>query len=267
MAEDASQQPQRPRSSAPVVWTPEDAANFLSATIKESQRPLAEALKRQGVPHWVFGLVVLVAVAGSVIGWLYLDQRMTKSEKHYVAFQSQLKGQAAEYREAWHEARDGKENLQAQYLQAVQELARVRGQNEAMETRMVGLQSQARKTAEDAEQLRKRLEEQKDSFADRLQVLQADYEKLLLQAEKHGGEDQTVAEKLRTLEEAKAAAEARAEDLSEELAAANKRNRSLALQVDGLEQEKMALRKQLEAIKSLLEESQGVSDSQAAGGE
>ncbi len=71
-------------SRPPVVWTPEDAANFLGAAIKEAQRPLAEALRRQGVPVWLFLLLILIALgiglAGARLGQQYLRRLFSEQD-------------------------------------------------------------------------------------------------------------------------------------------------------------------------------------------
>lgn len=62
------------------VWTPEDAARFLSSAIQESQRPLTEALRQRSVSPGMFALVILLLVASAAgSGWILLD-RLDKSE-------------------------------------------------------------------------------------------------------------------------------------------------------------------------------------------
>ena len=68
-------------SRQPAVWTPEDAARFLSSAIQEAQRPLTDALSRRSISPGMFALVVaLLVVSAAACGWFLLD-RLEKSEQ------------------------------------------------------------------------------------------------------------------------------------------------------------------------------------------
>ncbi len=61
--------------STPVKWTPEDAANFIASTIKEAQKPTVLAIKKRGVPWWVYMLTVVIllsVIAGVVYYFMWM---------------------------------------------------------------------------------------------------------------------------------------------------------------------------------------------------
>ncbi len=63
------------------VWSPEDAARFLSSAIQQTQRPLTDALNKRSVSPGIFALViVLLVAAAAACGWVLLD-RLEKTEK------------------------------------------------------------------------------------------------------------------------------------------------------------------------------------------
>lgn len=63
------------------VWSPEDAARFLSSAIKEAQRPLTDALQQRSVSPGIFALVIALLVAAAAIsGWVLID-RLDKSDQ------------------------------------------------------------------------------------------------------------------------------------------------------------------------------------------
>ncbi|MDR1613304.1 MAG: hypothetical protein LBT97_11065 [Planctomycetota bacterium] len=63
------------------VWTPEDAARFLSSAIQEAQRPLTDALRQRSVSPGLFALVIaLLVAAAAVCGWILFD-RLEKSDQ------------------------------------------------------------------------------------------------------------------------------------------------------------------------------------------
>ncbi len=63
------------------VWTPEDAARFLSSAIQESQRPLTDVLNKRSISPGIFALVILLLVAAAAAcGWVLLD-RLEKADK------------------------------------------------------------------------------------------------------------------------------------------------------------------------------------------
>lgn len=112
-------------SKRPVVWTPEDASNFLTNAIKESQKPLAEALAKPTIPMSAYlltiGLMALLCGGGLYFlgkerGWYRqqldtLQQRATRLEDRVVAAESQ----AARYSETSGEVgrlREREEQLQ-----------------------------------------------------------------------------------------------------------------------------------------------------------
>ncbi|MHC4884311.1 MAG: hypothetical protein ACYTGH_04420 [Planctomycetota bacterium] len=63
-------------------WRPEDAAHFLTQTIRESQRPLSEALAQRGVPTSVVlvGLITMIFFAGGLMFLIVrLDRKSTQT--------------------------------------------------------------------------------------------------------------------------------------------------------------------------------------------
>ncbi len=94
----------------PVVWTPEDAANFLRAAIKESQEPLRDALKRQGVPTSLVMLLAILFAAGGFALWQYSQERLAAAQRRekdtsVKVAQEQGRAAAAEAQAAHYQAR------------------------------------------------------------------------------------------------------------------------------------------------------------------
>lgn len=61
----------------PVRWTPEDAANFISSAIRESQQPTILALKKRGVSKLVYVmtcLLFLLVLGGSLYYFAYYKE-------------------------------------------------------------------------------------------------------------------------------------------------------------------------------------------------
>lgn len=101
------------------VWTPEDAARFLSSAIQEAQRPLTDALKQRSVSPGIFALVVAILVAcGALGGWVLLD-RLDKADR------------SAEHARADREAAiDKRHEVQAKQEALAAKLAAVQDQGE-----------------------------------------------------------------------------------------------------------------------------------------
>jgi hypothetical protein len=100
------------------VWTPEDAARFLSSAIQEAQRPLTDALRQRSVSPGIFALVVALLVAAAAIcGWILFD-RLEKSDQAAETARA-VRDQAVVQR---HEIQARHDSL-ASRLKATQEMA------------------------------------------------------------------------------------------------------------------------------------------------
>ncbi len=73
--------------STPVRWTPEDAANFISATIHEAQRPTMQALKSRGVSKFIYFIscLFLLALAGGIFYYFgFMREAEWKKQVQYL---------------------------------------------------------------------------------------------------------------------------------------------------------------------------------------
>jgi hypothetical protein len=76
---------------AVTTWKPEDAANFLAKAIRESQKPMAEALARPSVPAstvWLIIVVMLVFCAGLYNLLRVSDANLNETMEKLELFQS-----------------------------------------------------------------------------------------------------------------------------------------------------------------------------------
>ncbi len=208
----------KPDPLAPVVWTPEDAAHFLSTAIKEAQQPFAQALLRQGVPRATFALTVFLLVlllgCGGVGVYYFLRENS------------------------------------AQHTRQMQQVAS--GPREHLRS----LQDEARYNREQAEVFRKAfLAAQKETLEQRLQVAQSDRirqesedlrKKFLVQSKENAG-----------LQRELRKAVDKDTGRLQELAGLRNQMRLVQTQMEGLQEEKDALAKQLDASRRMLRMLQG----------
>ena len=187
---------------SPVVWTPEDAANFLGAAIKEAQRPLAEALRRQGVPAWLFLLLILIGLglgtAAARSGQQYLRRLFREQE----ALQQEIVRLRAELAAA------GRERGESEAARA-----RLEARLEIMAEQFGGLRDAKLAAEEEAAALRQELQDAKAAprqevenlrvsqaaAAGREAALRAESERLQLQVEMQRQEIERLRRDLRLL--------------------------------------------------------------------
>jgi len=214
----------------PVVWTPEDAANFITAAIREAQSPLTVALKSRGISRSIFALFVLLFLGSLAGSWVFF--------LHESSF---LKAQNKELLTSY------------ETLVNTPDLAAERRENE------IALQLEASMSRE-----RKAL----DQLA-QLNVLAAGAEKLsadktALEKANHDLQEQidTLKAELENLKQKTTGENSEADTLRKNLEKANKvieertrRAELLSVQLEGKEDELAALKKQLTAAEALAKSS------------
>lgn len=160
----------------PVVWTPEDASNFLTAAIKESQKPLAEALARPSVPLSAFlvALLVVALLCGAAVAFFLkerawyrqrIDNLQTKTQSlqdkaaDETARASRLEGaadqidrlhareeslaqQASEYRARIDELKKQADAMRRASTGRLEEVARARNQIRLMQEQIDGIEQE-----------------------------------------------------------------------------------------------------------------------------
>lgn len=225
----------------PVVWTPEDAANFLSAAIKEAQAPLARELRARGVPYSVFVLVfalvalMLLLVLGGMF-YLYQQERedLRQDRKGMELQVTRERKDLAQQIKAELEKNSTLLNqttaLQAQLNESRQQLLETR---DALHERNLAL-TEARAMIERAEHLAEEL----DQVYSEMNRLEAERNELARLVEIRTAE----------LEEIHGRYEGREREFTQ----LRKRLRLMQVQSDGVVDEKEALARQLEAAREML---------------
>lgn len=115
MSEDEPEDRVDDSSRHAVVWTPEDAAHFLTSAIKESQRPLAEALARPGVP-------VRVVYLGCLVGVIFMCGmffQLYQAQHHIRSVEEERQALSGKIEHAQGELRALSENRSAQAISLV----------------------------------------------------------------------------------------------------------------------------------------------------
>jgi hypothetical protein len=223
----------------PAAWTPEDAATFLARAIQEGQRPLREALRRQGVPRWVFVIVVGILVAVGVVGYIHMRSQLVELRQERAAVAEELD-----------EVETLRRNVETDRADARESAA-------TAAARIGALEEDRARLRESVNDLRSRLERERSSEMALLKRLRE--ENARLQA--LHAEQRTVLDTLRdSLAEARAEA-ASVKNLSREerraFARARESARLLQAQLEGQSDEILALKKQLSAARALTRSLQG----------
>ncbi len=227
----------------PVVWTPEDAANFLGAAIKEAQRPLLKMIEKQGVPKWVFALVALIFLA--LAGVFYHHARREFDHLRDLNMQMQ-----AERDDAARAASDSRDLLHKTEISLIES----KGKQEILEKEVLELAAEKAELAETHSKLA-------GQYANLQSAYQEEVERGMNSQDKLRDDDTQRQEEVRRLKDelhdAHMALEAREKRTSEERQAAEKTQRQIKLlqvQLEGMEEEKNAMAKQLNAARELLKE-------------
>ncbi len=256
MTEDTHENPANTRMSdnarPPVVWTPEDAANFLSAAIKESQRPLAAALKKQGVPYWVFGIVLVVMLATSIMCWLYLDQLLQRALHNNSQQAAKLQNTHSRLEAVLTGRNQSLDVLNRKYAAAMEAQVKAQGELERLKGQLERIDARAEFSREQVRSLKAKLEQERQSFQDRMKMLQSNYEKALLRASRESGNQKELRKKFDHLTRENAVDKQKLASMQKELATVRGKIGLLRKQVAGLQQERDALRTQLDAAQALL---------------
>jgi len=257
MPEDPRQPPKNQESRLPVIWTPEDAANFLSAAIKEAQRPLAQALQRQGIPPWAFGLIIIVTVAAICLGWLHFDEQLKKAWQRNTEQFRELQTVHAKADKARDDKAATAEALRQKYDSIVEQNALAQGELAARKRQQEELEIKAAIAEKVAAEAQKELRQQRAAAEERIAMLQQDYEKMLLRADKENGSQAQLRQELDQANSQKSSAAQETENLRQQLAEARKQVDLLKQQLVGMDEERQALRKQLQAAQAMLTGSAG----------
>ncbi len=241
-----------PREGGRLVWTPEDTANFLSAAIKESQRPLVQAIQRQGVPRSTVALFALLLAAAGGGFWQLFSNMLERQEQGWRERQQRLNQTIQEFKQESETGRQQRQELQAKFSQATE--ARVLSQSrlEALrETTAVWRREKADLTAR-WEAWRAEMATDRRVATAKLESRHEENRNILAQSAVQEATVKRLRGELAAVRREAGTGQARYREQRREAAAARLRLKLLELQLRGLKEEKEALAKQLQAMRELL---------------
>lgn len=217
----------------PVIWTPEDAANFITAAIREAQNPLNTALRTRGIPKTVFALFVVVLLGALAGSWQYFLYENSFWKREAARLESE-RGELERWR-----------------------TERLSAPNPADEKRVADAASQAQQATEREQKALARVAELERQLGDASANASTDRQSLTQakkELEEKVGSLQSEVDSLKKNEEdMKSLKSVREENvtLKKQLAEALRRAELLSLQLEGKEEEQAALVKQLKALRAL----------------